>query len=133
MQRLSAAVTALVLTCGLAGSALAQPAAAAAQPGTAAAGALLFKARCAVCHGQQAEGTVLAPTLKGVVGSKAASTAFAKYTPALKTSGIIWTAAKLDTFLSGPSALVPGTAMAMVIPDATERKSVVAHLASLKK
>ena len=101
--------------------------------GDAAAGAQLFKTSCSICHGQQAEGTPLAPTLRGVVGSKAGATTFPRYTPALKASGLVWSPTKLDVFLSGPPKLVPGTAMAVTIAKAEDRKNLIAHLATLKK
>lgn len=103
--------------------------------GDAAAGAALVKARCQMCHvlnkGQKP--TALAPNLNGVVGRKAGSTAdFALYSPALKSSGIVWTPAKLDTFLQGPGKLVPGTKMVISVADAKDRANIVAFLASNK-
>ena len=101
--------------------------------GDAVAGGQIFKTTCSVCHGQQAEGTALAPPLRGVVGAKAATSPFPRYTPALKASGLVWSAAKLNVFLSGPAKLVPGTAMPISIPKADDRKNVIAFLATLKR
>lgn len=111
--------------------AMAAPAAAA---GNAQAGAALVKARCQACHvvAKGAKPTALAPNLNGVVGRKAGSSDFANYSPALKASGITWTAAKLDTFLQGPGKMVPGTKMFMTVPDAAQRADVIAFLASNK-
>ena len=123
---LSAAIIAGLMAMSAAGGAAAQA------KGDPVAGGALFKARCAMCHGQDAAGGALAPNLHGVVGRKAASTAFPRYSAALKASGITWTTDKLDTFLIKPSALVPGTLMAVMLPTNPDRANVVAFLATLK-
>jgi cytochrome c len=74
------------------------------------------------------------PNLLGVVGRKAASEPeFARYSAALKASGITWKKKSLDQFLLNPMAKVPGTIMPMLIPDDKTRADVVAYLATLKK
>lgn len=116
--------------------ALALAAAAAASPALAqdaAAGAAAFKARCSTCHTVapgQAPG--MAPNLYGVVGRKAASTAF-NYSPALKASGLTWDRATLDKFLTSPMKMVPGTRMVISTADPKQRADLIAYLASLKK
>lgn len=130
ISKISSALVAGLAALTVGGIAAAQAPKAAA--GDAAAGQTLFKARCAVCHGQEATGGALAPNLHGVVGRKAASTTFARYSPALKASGITWDTTKLSTFLTKPSAMVPGTLMAVQIPNDTERANVVAFLNTLK-
>ena len=102
-------------------------------PGDAAAGFEIFKSHCSACHGKQGEGGALAPPLLGVVGARAASSAFPGYTAALKSSGAVWTPVKLDGFLSGPAKLIPGTAMMASLPNAKDRTDLVAFLATLKK
>jgi len=102
----------------------------AAEPkGDAVHGKQLFDARCGVCHSAGSDNRQ-GPGLAGVVGRKAASTGFGGYTQALRSSGITWTAAKLDAFLTKPSALVPGTNMVITVPDATERRDLIAYLAT---
>lgn len=100
--------------------------------GDPAAGETAFKAQCMGCHvvglGQKG---VLAPSLRGVVGRKAASTGFS-YSVALKASGLTWTKANLDTFLAAPTKMVPGTRMFIAITDPQQRANVVAYLATLK-
>ena len=94
-------------------------------------GEQVFRQKCQMCH--TIAGTApgpLAPNLSGVVGRKAASTAFATYSPALKASGVVWTKANLDRFISGPAKMVPGTRMAIAISDPALRASLVAFLAS---
>lgn len=96
----------------------------------AAAGQQVYETRCSFCHGEGGVGGQ-GPSLVGVAGRKAAGVPNFAYTPALKASGLTWTAADLDRFLTNPDALVPGTAMPMSVPDAKERADLIAYLASL--
>jgi cytochrome c2 len=92
-----------------------------------------FRAECGVCHqggpddGEGGQG----PDLNGVVGRKAGSVPGFPYTSALKSSGLVWTQADLDRFLTDPSKLVPGTAMPISVPDTKTRQDLVAYLATL--
>ena len=113
--------------------ALATSASAATVKGDAGKGKILFGSQCMLCHSVAPGQEGAAPNLAGVVGRKAASDAgFPAYSKALKTSGLIWTAAKLDSFLSGPAKLVPGTNMPITLPNPADRANVVAYLASVK-
>lgn len=98
-------------------------------------GKATFNTMCGVCHSVQATGGPKeGPNLLGVVGRKAASEPeFARYSAALKASGITWKKKSLDQFLLNPMAKVPGTIMPMLIPDDKTRADVVAYLATLKK
>lgn len=93
-------------------------------------GGTIFRQRCQMCHGATSPRT-LGPTLAGVVGRKAASTTFA-YSPALKKSGLTWTPATLDKFLTAPTKLVPGTKMAVTMPDKAQRDALIKYLATVK-
>lgn len=96
------------------------------------AGAALYKARCTACHGMAGEGRKgLGPSLKGLIGRKAASADFT-YSDALKKSGLKWTTATLDSFITAPMKKVPGTRMVIAVPDAKQRGDLVAFLATLK-
>ncbi len=103
--------------------------------GDAARGALLFQQNCAVCHASGRE-TRLAPgqgpALAGVVGRRAAALADFGYTRALAAAGITWDAPTLERFLAGPGALVPGTAMVIIVPSPADRRDLVAFLATLR-
>jgi cytochrome c len=66
--------------------------------------------------------------LRGVVGRKAASGAFSAYSTALKKSGLTWTPATLNTFLTAPGKLVTGTRMVVMVPDARQRADIIAWL-----
>ena len=98
--------------------------------GDPATGAALFEDRCAMCH--VAAGGGQGPSLAGVYGRKAGSLAVFHYTPALKASGLTWSAAELDRFLGGPGKAIPGTAMSVTLPDPRQRADLIAYLASRK-
>ena len=91
-------------------------------------GADLFADRCAGCHDPAGGGQ--GPSLTGVVGRKAGAATGFDYTAALKTSGLVWTKANLDTFLADPGKMVPGTAMPVHIPDASQRAAIIGYLAT---
>ena len=90
----------------------------------------IYQDRCALCHGMDAPGP--APSLKGVVGRRAASMPGFIYTDALNSSGLVWTPQNLARFLAAPAAMAPGTAMSVTVPDAGEQADLIAYLASLK-
>ena len=117
----AAAAAALVLAAGGVG---AQP------PGDPTKGAAVFDDHCSDCH--VLEGVGQGPSLIGVVGRKAGTDPGYDYTAALKASGLTWTPANLDRFLTGPKALVPGTAMSETVVDPTQRRDLIAYLATLQ-
>jgi len=92
-------------------------------------GAVLYRQRCASCHGATDRPTTLAPNLTGVVGRKAASGPF-NYSAALKASGLSWSRANLDRFLSAPARMVPGTRMVISVTDPAQRAAVLDYLAT---
>ncbi len=102
---------------------------AATQPaGDPARGSAVFEERCSMCHVPKGGGQ--GPTLDGVVGRKAGALAGFHYSKALQASGLTWTPAELDRFLSGPAKLVPGTAMKLMLPDGAQRRDLIIYLAS---
>jgi cytochrome c len=121
------------LTIGLALAALPALAQAGAAPGDAVKGESVFKLKCGICHSVAVDTSPRpAPSLKGVVGRKAASMPAFKYSAALKGSAVTWDQAKLDQFLTAPGKLVPGTFMVISLPNPTERQDVIAYLAKSK-
>ena len=89
---------------------------------------------CAACHGKDGVGTMIGPDLRGVYGAKAGETTYAKHSAALKASGLTWTEANLDTWLTGPTKMVPGSTMILApAPPADVRKNIIAYVATLKK
>ena len=54
------------------------------------------------------------------------------YSEAMKGSGLTWDEATLDTYLTNPRGLVPGTKMAFAgIKDDAKRAEVIAYLKTL--
>jgi cytochrome c len=106
------------------------PAPALAQSTDAAKGADVYDDRCGSCH--VIGGVGQGPSLAGVVGRKAGAAPGFAYTEALKRSGLVWTPANLDRWLTGPTKVVPGTAMNVEVPSAAERRELIAYLATLK-
>jgi len=100
----------------------------------AAPGEQIFRQRCMACHVVSPDGKPgpIGPNLRGVVGRKAASSAFKMYSPALQASKITWSKQGLDTFLTAPGKMVPGTRMVIAVPDAKQRADLVAWLATQK-
>lgn len=82
--------------------------------GDAAAGEKVF-AQCKACHENEKGVNKVGPTLKGVVGRKAASVEGYKYSEAMAAKGaegVVWDEANLTTYLADPKAFVPKTKMA---------------------
>jgi len=99
-------------------------------------GERLFKQRCAACHlVEPGKSRPMGPNLHAVVGRDraAGSAEFKTYSPAFRKLQGNWTEAELDKFLAAPSRYAPGTRMVIAVPDAAQRKSIIAYLASLKK
>ncbi len=105
--------------------------------GDAARGQAYFQVACAVCHSPVlgSNNTVIikqGPSLAGVIGRKAGSSAHFNYSKAMTDAGLTWDAKSLFKFLENPMAVMPGTIMPMPIPDATNRADVIAYLSTLK-
>lgn len=117
------AVAALALTLGGFG---------AAHAANVAKGKSVFAAQCAACHSAAAGQNGIGPSLAGIYGKPAASTKGFMFSPALKSSHIVWTSAALDKFLANPQADVPGTKMPyMGMSSAKQRADVVAYIKTL--
>ena len=88
---------------------------------------------CTSCHSyHENEPLLIGPPLWGVVGRQVASVNGYEYSPSLRALGGTWEPARLDVFLTKPSAYAPGTRMDMGgIPDAEERAEVLEFLETL--
>lgn len=105
-------------------------AASVAHAGDAARGAQLYEARCGGCHSVDADRS--GPRHAGLAGRRAGSVAGFDYSPALRTSTVVWTAATLERWLADPEALIPGQRMVYRLDSAAERTDIVAWLVTLK-
>lgn len=100
-----------------------------AEPGDAARGGRLFRA-CAACHSLEPNRNMTGPSLSGVWGRKAGTLpSFARYSDALKSSGIVWNDKSLDDWIENPQQLVPKNTMTFPgIEDLQERADLLAFL-----
>ena len=85
---------------------------------------------CTRCHSYSPDGGngPSAPNLWDVVGRPAGTAPGFDYSPALKDSGIVWTAESLNQWLSRPSAMVPGTTAGYAMANEQDRVSVIVFL-----
>ena len=84
---------------------------------------------CATCHTTERGVNNVGPSLYGVFGRKAGEIADFRYSPAMRTSGITWSAQKLDEFIADPQQAVPGNRMPFgSMPDAGHRADLIAYL-----
>ena len=84
---------------------------------------------CAACHATERGVNNVGPSLYGVFDRKAGEAAEFRYSPALKRSGIVWTAQTLDTFIADPQKVVPANRMPYAgLPDADGRADLIAYL-----
>jgi len=99
----------------------------------AARGKMLYE-DCIACHPVEPGVHGIGPTLFGIVGRKAGALDDYRYSPALKRSGITWTAEALDTFTADPQASVPANRMPYAgMTSAADRADLVAYLQQMSK
>lgn len=102
--------------------------------GNAKKGADTFAEECGDCHSTAAGKHKKGPSLNGVLGRQAGSVAdFAGYSDALRAAGFVWSAEKIDAYITQPRKTVPGGKMKYDgLPDAAARADVIAYLQSIK-
>jgi cytochrome c len=89
---------------------------------------------CAACHKLEAGANDVGPSLHGLFNRKAGDLADFRYSPALRRSGIVWTAQTLDTFLADPQKAVPANRMPYAgLPEAADRADLIAYLQQATK
>jgi cytochrome c len=98
-------------------------------------GADVFAEECGDCHSAAPGKDKKGPSLTGVLGRKAGSVASfaAGYSEAMKASNIVWTAERIDAYITKPKKVVPaGTMKYDGLGDAAQRADVIAFVLSLK-
>ena len=113
--------------------ALVAAAGAARADGDAARGEKKFE-ECASCHPTAQGQNGVGPSLHGMFGRKAGDLADYRYSPAMKRSGITWSAKTLDDFIADPQKAVAGNRMPYAgLLDAGERADLIAYLEKATK
>jgi cytochrome c len=104
------------------------PVTAARAEGDAARGEARFK-DCAACHRLDAGANEVGPSLHGIFSRKAGALADFRYSPAMKRSGVSWTAETLDKYLADPQTFIPANRMPYAgISNASDRADLIAYL-----
>lgn len=107
---------------------------ASAQTGNATRGEQLFRA-CAPCHSLEPNRNMTGPSLAEVWNRKAGTLpSFERYSPALKSSGIIWEDGTLGAWIEDPQHFISGNTMNFPgLKDARQRADLLAFLKEATK
>lgn len=96
--------------------------------GDAVRGEARFK-ECAACHKLDAGANEVGPSLHGLFSRKAGELADFRYSPAMKRSGVLWTAETLDKYIADPQAFIPANRMPYAgMSNANDRADLIAYL-----
>jgi cytochrome c len=90
---------------------------------------------CAACHSLQPDQNMTGPSLADLWGRKAGSLAsFNRYSPALKSTTVVWNDKTLDEWIEDPQHLVPGNEMTFAgIKDDRQRADLLVFLKQATK
>ncbi len=95
-------------------------------------GRALFLRTCAICHSPKPGQNLVGPSLFSVVNRHSGQIPGFHYSDANRNSGLTWTIATLDRYLTAPRELVPGTKMTFPgLKDPKQRADIIAYLATL--
>jgi cytochrome c len=87
-------------------------------------------ALCSSCHTLSQGGPVMTgPNLYHILGEKAGVRPGYKFSDPMVAAGFTWDAAHLDTWITDPKVMIPGTKMTFAgLKDAKDRTDVIAYL-----
>ena len=87
--------------------------------------------KCRACHALKVGKKKVGPSLHGIVGRKAGSESYFKYSKAMESAGIDWTAENLDKYLKAPKKFIPKNKMPFGgLKKAKDRANIIAYLKS---
>jgi cytochrome c len=93
-----------------------------------------FYEECIACHSLERGVHGIGPSLHGVFNRRAGELSDYRYSPALKRSGIVWTADTLDAFIADSQQFLPANRMPYAgMPNATDRADLIAYLQQVAK
>jgi len=89
---------------------------------------------CAACHRLEAGANEVGPSLHGLFMRKAGELADFRYSPAMKRSGVTWTAETLEKYIADPQAMIPANRMPYAgMASASDRADLIAYLVKATK
>lgn len=94
---------------------------------------LAFNNHCRECHSADKGDNRLGPALFGIIGRKAGTVpGYGNTSAAVKDSGVVWTAATLNQWITNPDAFLPGNNMHPFagVDDAAQRALIIQYLES---
>ena len=96
-----------------------------------------FKQTCQSCHSDQAGKNGLGPSLAGVIGRKAGTAPGFRYSTAMKSSDVVWSAETMDQHLTDVKNFIPKNRMGSLFPQGVKndkkRAEIIAYLESLSE
>ena len=96
-------------------------------------GKKLFE-ECVACHSLERGVNGVGPSLQGMFERKAGDVAEYRYSPAMKRSGIAWSAQTLDAYLADPQNNIKGNRMPYSgMPEARDRADLIEYLRTATK
>jgi cytochrome c len=100
-----------------------------AEPGDSANGERMYRA-CIACHSLEPNRNMTGPSLAEIWNRRSGSLAsFPRYSPALKSGGIIWNDDTLDEWIKDPQHFIPGNTMTFAgLKDPEQRADLLAFL-----
>jgi cytochrome c len=89
--------------------------------------------QCAACHSVEPGKHGVGPSLAGVYGTKSGELAGYAFSDAMKAAKLTWDDQTLDSYLTNPMKMVPGTKMTFAgMSDPAKRKEVIEYMKTLK-
>ena len=89
----------------------------------------MYAARCGGCHSVDTHR--VGPRHKGVFGRRAGGAEGFDYSPALRSSRLVWNKRSLDDWLADPERTIPGQGMGFRVEHAQDRADLIAYLRRL--